>query len=128
MRIAKYAFNRMWQVGSGILAATIGIAASAMPAFLIVQADNQDAERQFRVLAENRFMVLENGLNQYANRLTAVRALFDSSVEPVTRNEFEAFTRPLLNENAAIVTLSWVPRISDAERAEHERKGISEGL
>ena len=47
-------------------------------------------------------MVLQNGLNEYVNRLKAVRALFDSSVEPVTRNEFEAFTRPLLLENAAI--------------------------
>jgi diguanylate cyclase len=128
MRIAKYAFNRMRQFGPGMLAATIGIAASAIPAFMIVQADDKDAERQFRVLAESRFVVLENGLNEYANRLTAVRALFDSSVEPVTRNEFEAFTRPLLNENAAIATLSWVPRITDAERAEHERKGVLEGL
>jgi diguanylate cyclase (GGDEF)-like protein len=128
MRIAKYAFNRMWEFGPGILAATIGIAASAIPAFMIVQVDNQDAERQFRVLAENRFMVLENGLNAYANRLTAVRALFDSSVEPVSRNEFEAFTRPLLNENAAIATLSWVPRVTNAERAEHERRGLLEGL
>ena len=128
MRIAKYAFKRMRQFGPGLLAATIGIAASVIPAFMIVQADNKDAERQFRVLADNRFMVLENGLNEYANRLTAVRALFDSSTESVTRNEFEAFTRPLLNENAAIATLSWVPRITDAERAEHERKGVLEGL
>ena len=41
-------------------------------------------------------MVLQNGLNEYVNRLKAVRALFDSSVDPVTRNEFEAFTQPLL--------------------------------
>ena len=128
IRNAKYAFNRMRPFGPGILAATVGIAASVIPAIMIIQADNQDAERQFRVLAENRFMVLENGLNQYANRLTAVRALFDSSVEPVTRNEFEAFTRPLLNENAAIATLSWVPRVANAERAEHERRGVLEGL
>ena len=128
MRIAKHAFGRMWQFGPGILAATIGVAASIIPAIMIVQADNQDAQRQFHVLAENRFMVLENGLNEYANRLTAVRALFDSSVEPVTRNEFDAFTRPLLNQNAAIATLSWVPRITDAERAEHERRGVLEGL
>ncbi|MGA8612540.1 MAG: EAL domain-containing protein [Xanthobacteraceae bacterium] len=128
MRVAKHAFIHVREFGPGVLAAMIGIAASVIPAFLIIQADNQDAERQFRVLAENHFMVLQNGLNDYVNRLKAVRALFDSSVEPVTRNEFEAFTRPLLSENAAFATLSWVPRIADLERAEHERMGVREGL
>jgi diguanylate cyclase len=128
MRIAKHGLTHVREFGPGILAAVIGIAASVIPAFLIIQADNQDAERQFRVLAENQFMVLQSGLNEYVNRLKAVRALFDSSVEPVTRNGFEAFTRPLLSENAAIATLSWVPRILDSERAEHERLGVREGL
>jgi diguanylate cyclase (GGDEF)-like protein len=128
MRIAKHAMTHVREFGPGILAAVIGIAASVIPAFLIIQADNQDAERQFRVLAENHFMILQNGLNDYVNRLKAVRALFDSSVEPVTRNGFEAFTRPLLSENAAIATLSWVPRIAGADRAEHERTGVREGL
>src|SRR5580700_7186343 len=128
MRIAKHALIHVREFGPGVLAAVIGIAASIIPAFLIIQADNQDAERQFRVLAENQFMVLQNGLNEYVNRLKAVRALFDSSVEPVTRNGFDAFTRPLLSENAAIATLSWVPRIAGSERAEHERTGVREGL
>ena len=56
-------------------------------------------------------MVMQNGLNEYVNRLRAVRALFDSSEGQVSRNSFEAFTRPLLQENAGIATLSWVPRV-----------------
>ncbi len=128
MRIAKHAWIQAREFGPGVLAAVIGVAASVIPAFLIIQADNQDAERQFRVLAENNFMVLQNGLNEYVNRLKAVRALFDSSVEPVTRNGFDAFTRPLLNENTAIATLSWVPRIFDSERAAHEQMGVRDGL
>ena len=47
-----------------------------------------------------------------------MRALFDSSVDPVWRDEFEAFARPLLRENAAIATLSWVPRVLNSERAQ----------
>jgi diguanylate cyclase (GGDEF)-like protein len=128
MRIARHALIHIRDFGPGILAAVIGIAASVIPAFLIIQADNHYAERQFRAVSENQFMVLQNGLNEYVNRLKAVRALFDSSVEPVTRNGFEAFTRPLLSENAAIATLSWVPRIAGSERAEHERMGVQEGL
>ena len=48
--------------------------------------------------------------------------------EPVTRNEFEAFTRPLLADNSAIATLSWVPRVLNSERAQHERAAVSQGL
>jgi diguanylate cyclase (GGDEF)-like protein len=90
--------------------------------------DDSDAERQFSVLAENHFMVLQNGVNEYVNRLKAVRALFDSSADAVTRSEFDAFTRPLIQENAAIATLSWVPRITREDRATHERQAASEGL
>ncbi|MGA2943350.1 MAG: EAL domain-containing protein [Xanthobacteraceae bacterium] len=111
-----------------ILAATIGIAASLTAAGVIVQRDNTDAERQFHVLAENHFMVLQTGLNEYVNRLHAVRALFESSAEPVTRDEFEAFTQPILADNSAIVTLSWVPRLPNSERAEHEREAVLQGL
>ena len=111
-----------------ILAATIGIAASLTAAGVIVQRDNTDAERQFHVLAENHFMVLQTGLNEYVNRLHAVRALFDSSAELVTRDEFEAFTQPILADNSAIVTLSWVPRLPNSERAEHEREAVLQGL
>jgi len=111
-----------------ILAGIVGISISLVSAGLIVQRDDQEAALQFRVTAENHFMVLQNGLNEYVNRLHAVRALFDSSEDAVTRNEFDAFTQPLLVEDTAIVTLSWVPRVLNSERAEHERSGVRQGL
>jgi diguanylate cyclase len=128
MQFLKTTGNNLRQFLPCILAATIGIAASVISAAVIVQRDNNDAERQFHVLAENHFMVLQNGINEYVNRLHAVRALFDSSAEPVTRNEFDAFTRPILVDNSAIVTLSWVPRVLNSERAEHERAAVAQGL
>ncbi len=111
-----------------ILAAVIGVGVSSTAADMTARRETKQAELQFNVIAENHFMVVQNGLNEYVNRLRAVRALFDSSEKPVTRNEFEAFTRPLLLENAAIATLSWVPRVFDFERAEHERAGVEQGL
>ncbi|HUD88183.1 MAG TPA: diguanylate cyclase, partial [Xanthobacteraceae bacterium] len=128
MAFVKLASSKLRKFLPCIVAATIGIAATVTSAAVIVQRDDKDAERQFRVLAENHFMVLQNGLNEYVNRLQAVRALFDSSDDPVTRNEFESFAQPLLRENAAIVTLSWVPRVLNSERAKHEREGVLQGL
>ncbi len=128
MQRVTQAFNKIRQFAPCIVAAAVGIAVTVIATAVIVQRDDGDAERQFGVLAENHFLVLQNGLNEYVNRLKAVRALFDSSVDPVTRTEFDAFTRPLLRENAAIATLSWVPRILNSERAVHERDGVLQGL
>jgi diguanylate cyclase len=128
MRFVKQALNQLQQYLPCILVATVGIAVSMTAGGMTAYREIQNAELQFDVVAENHFMVLQNGLNGYANRLHAVRALFDSSIEPVTRNEFEAFTRPLLAEDSAIATLSWVPRVLNSERTQHERMAASQGL
>jgi diguanylate cyclase len=128
MQFATQVFSKLRQYLPCIVAGAVGILVTLSATIVIVLRDDNDAERQFNVLAENHFMVLQNGLNEYVNRLEAVRALFDSSVDPIRRNEFEAFTRPLLRENGVIATLSWVPRVLNSERAQHEREGKLEGV
>jgi diguanylate cyclase (GGDEF)-like protein len=128
MHLMMGVFGKLRQFVPCIVAAAIGISVTAAATAVIVVRDDSDAERQFNVIAENHFMVLQNGLNEYVGRLRAVRAFFDSSDDGVARNEFAAFTRPLLLENAAIATLSWVPRVLDYDRAAHERAGVLQGL
>jgi diguanylate cyclase len=111
-----------------IIAATIGIGVSVAAAGMTANRESRNAEQQFNVTAENNFMVVQNGVNEYVNKLRAVRALFDSSDASVSRNAFAAFTQPLLLENAAISTLSWVPRVLNSERAEFEREAVRQGL
>jgi diguanylate cyclase len=111
-----------------ILAAALGAGLSAAAAGITARFEARHAASQFEVLAENHFMILQNGLNQYLDSLEAVRALFDSSDVPVSRNSFESFTRPLLLEDAAIATLSWVPRVKNSDRAAHEREGALGGV
>ena len=89
--------------------------------------DDRNAKLQFDGIAENHFMVLQTELNEYVSKLWTVRALFDS-VGSVTRDQFETFTRPLLLENSAIANLSWVPRVLNSERTEHEQAGALQGL
>jgi diguanylate cyclase (GGDEF)-like protein len=111
-----------------ILAGAVGIGVSVMAAGLTANRESRSAEQQFNATAENNFMILQNGVNEYVNKLRAVRAFFDSSEAPVSRDAFETFTRPLLVENAAISTLSWVPRVLNSERAEFEREGVQQGI
>src|ERR1700734_1991103 len=108
MHLVTRVFGKLRQFVPCIVAAAIGVTVTVTAASVMVRRDDNDAERQFDVLAENHFMVLQNGLNGYVNKLEAVRALFDSSEDPVKRNEFVAFTQPLLRENAAIATVSWM--------------------
>ena len=111
-----------------VLAAIVGIGVSVTAGGMTEMRDKRNAELQFGVIAENHVMVLQNGLNEYVGKLRTVLALFDSSLDPITRNQFEAFTRPLLLENSAIANLSWVPRVLSSERTEHERVAALQGL
>jgi diguanylate cyclase len=128
MQFIKQASSILSSFMPCILVGAAGIGMSLTAASLSESHESQHAELQFQVIAENHFMVIQNGLNEYVNRLRAMRALFDSTEDRVTRHEFETFARPLLLQNSAIVTLSWVPRMPQSERAEHERAGSAEGI
>ena len=62
------------------------------------------------------------------DKLYAVRALFDSSSEPITRAAFESFGNSLLAGHAAILNIGWIPRIRNEDRAAHERAAAHDGL
>jgi diguanylate cyclase len=127
MDVAQYG-SKLRPFLSCILAAALGVGLSVAAAGSAWRFEARHSASQFEVLAENHFMILQNGLNQYLDTLGAVRALFDSSDVPVSRSSFEAFTRPLLLEDAAIATLSWVPRVKNSDRAAHEREGVIGGV
>jgi diguanylate cyclase len=128
MPVSTRIFGKFRAFGPSLLAAAVGIAMSVAAAGLTASHENKLAEERFQAVAENHFVVVQNGLNEYVNRLRAVRALFDSYEGAVSRSAFEAFTRPLLQENGGIATLSWVPRVLGPQRAELEREAARDGL
>jgi diguanylate cyclase (GGDEF)-like protein len=111
-----------------LTAAGLGVAVSIAAWFVVALWEDRHAKLEFDAIAENHFMVLQSGLNEYLHKLRALRALFDSSDGQVTRGEFETFAGAFLQYNSAIQTLSWVPRVLRAERAAHELAASHEGL
>jgi len=111
-----------------VVTATLGIALSVVSAFMVSLSEDRYSKSAFSSVAENYSMILQKGVNEYLTKLVALRSLFDSSEDRVTRGEFEAFTRPVLKSNSAIQTLSWVPRLLRSERAEHELAAVAEGF
>ena len=110
------------------MAAAVGVALSVAAGFLVSRSENRHADLEFNSIAENHYLVLQNGLNEYLNKLLTLRALFDSSDDQVTRKEFEAFARPHLQFSSAIQTLSWIPRVRRDDRAAYEFAAARDGL
>ncbi len=109
-------------------AATIGLTLSTAVGLLVSRWEDRHADLEFNAVAENNYLVLQNGINEYFNKLLTLRALFDSSDVGVTRKEFEAFARSHLQAGSAIQTLSWIPRVRRDERAAYELAAAHDGL
>jgi CHASE1-domain containing sensor protein len=87
------------------MAALIGIAFTISAGSVLSIWENRHAILEFNAIAENHYMVLQNGLNKYLNKLLTLRALFDASDDPVSRKEFEAFARHHLQSSFALAKL-----------------------
>jgi len=111
-----------------LMASAIGVALSIGGGLLVSQWEDRVAIREFQSVAENQFGILQNGINQYLSRLVALRALFESSRDEVSRRQFEIFAERTLRDQTAIQSVSWIPRVSHAERAARERSAIDDGI
>src|SRR3984893_5889525 len=117
-----------WRFLPTILAALIGVTLSVTAGFIVFLWEDPHGTLEFNAIAENHYMVLQNGLNEYLNKLLTLRALFDSSDDQVSRQEFQAFVRPHLQYSSAIQTLSWIPRVERDQRAAYEVAAARDGL
>jgi CHASE1-domain containing sensor protein len=106
----------------------VGVSASIAVWYLMVAAENRTFEQAFAGRADNQSIVLQNGIDDYWDRLYAVRALFDSSNQAVPREEFESFSNSLLAGRMAILNIGWIPRVRREERVAHELAAANDGL
>jgi diguanylate cyclase (GGDEF)-like protein len=105
-----------------------GIGLSVSTWRIVADLEDRDANREFKVRASNHATVLQRGLDEYLSKLVAIRALFDGSRAPVDREEFATFATAITVNQTAIHNLSWVPRVTGAERKTHELAAVGEGL
>jgi diguanylate cyclase len=110
------------------IAAVIGITLSIGAGLFVSQWEDRVGIQEFRSVAENQAGILQSGINQYLSRLVALRALFESSRDEVSRKQFEIFAERILRGQTAIQSVSWVPRVPHAERAARERAAIDDGI
>jgi CHASE1-domain containing sensor protein len=106
----------------------VGVAVSISGWYLAVGSENRAFELEFAGRAGNQPIILKNGVGDYWDKLYAVRALFDSSDNPITREEFERFSNSLLDGHPAILNIAWIPRVTREERAAHELAAAHDGI
>jgi diguanylate cyclase (GGDEF)-like protein len=124
--VAGWLGDARW-FGPAVTAAVIGFALSAFAWLAVAAWEDRVAKQDFRQSAGEGAQALQTGLDDYLQKLVALRAFFNGS-QSVTRNEFNIFTKDLLDERNAILSFSWIPRITREWRVDHELEGLREGI
>jgi diguanylate cyclase (GGDEF)-like protein len=111
-----------------LVAAIVGFLLSLAAAWAVGQWEERIAKVEFEGVAETQAVVMQNGMNEYVSRLRALRTLFESANEEITRSEFETFSGRLFEQHPGILRVGWIPRIRRKERAEFEAAAIGDGI
>ena len=111
-----------------IIAAGIGLLVTFAASYAVGRWENRVASAEFVGAAKNQATLLQNGINEYRQRLMALRALFESFNEAITRSEFEFFSDRLFAEHPGILRINWIPRVKRRQRIEFENSARSDGI
>lgn len=101
--------------------ASIGVAITWLAASFYTYHNDEEAHTNFVWAANERFLTVKNGIEARVQSLEDIASLYAAS-EYVSREEFRAFTQPILARQSGTQALEWVPRISLEQRSEFELK------
>ena len=109
-----------------VVVAASGFALSFVGWQLAHEREDRIARQEFDARANDHFLALQSGIDQYINDMLALRASFQT-FQP-DRAQFQSFAEQLFENKNAMLAASWSPRVTRDERAEHERKAVEDGL
>ncbi|WP_245477634.1 bifunctional diguanylate cyclase/phosphodiesterase [Bradyrhizobium guangxiense] len=108
-------------VGVGLLFSVVGAAA-------VARWEDRVNRIEFENAAETEAIVMQNGMGEYISRLVALRTLFESTNDEVTRSEFETFSARLFERHPGMLRIAWLPRVNRKERSDYEAAAIADGV
>ena len=111
-----------------LAAAGIGLLLSLIAAYAVGRWEQRVTRVEFEGVASTELIVMQNGVNEYLSRLGALRTLFESANDDVTRSEFEVFVGRLFENHSGILRVGWLPRVNRKERADYEAAAVSDGV
>src|SRR5580704_11215099 len=111
-----------------LVAAGIGLLLSLIAAYAVGRWEQRVAKAEFEGVAATELIVMQNGINEYLSRLVALRTLFESANEEITRSEFEVFSGRLLENHPGLLRVGWLPKVYATERDDYEAAAVNDGL
>jgi diguanylate cyclase (GGDEF)-like protein len=110
-----------------LVVAVAGLIVSASAWFAVSHWENQLAAVDLRSRASAHDLALQSGINAYLRKVSGLRALFESS-QHVSRAAFDVFAKRIMDDQNAILGMSWVPRVPQDQRLAHERAAALDGI
>ncbi|MGE8188180.1 sensor domain-containing diguanylate cyclase [Pseudomonas sp. NPDC086278] len=107
-----------------LLVLLVGGILTGLLAWSTLDVFHHQLRQRFQLLASERYSRIEERFEDQEQRLDGLRRFFANS-DSVSRKEFDGYTKPLLLRTQAY---SFAPRVTNAERAQFERKVQAEGL
>ena len=103
-----------------LVVALAGLIVSASAWFAVSHRENQQAAVELSLRANGHALALQSGINSYLRKLSGLRALFEAS-DHVSRGQFNVFSKRIMDDQNAILGMSWIPRVTRDQRITHER-------
>ncbi len=111
-----------------LIAACLGTVLSLVGTVAVGRWENRLARAELEGVAEAQAILIQNGLNEYVRRLTALRTRFETANDDITRSEYQTFSARLFEAHPGITRIAWLPRIYRKERGEYEAAAITDGV
>ncbi len=106
-------------VGASLLASAVVFAS-------VVRLEQQNLEAEFNAAAASDLSQLDARLEEVVSRLTGTRQ-FMQSATTINRRQFDSYVSGL-GPIPGLHAFEWLPRVTGAERAEHEALGRADGF
>jgi diguanylate cyclase (GGDEF)-like protein len=109
-----------------LVVALAGLIVSASAWFAVSHWENQVAALDLSSRANGHALALQSGINSNLRKVSGVRALFEAS-DHVSRGQFNVFSKRIMDNQNAILAMSWIPRVTGDQRMTHERMAALDG-
>jgi diguanylate cyclase (GGDEF)-like protein len=110
-----------------VAAACLGLVVAVAAWFAVSVWEERLARAKLTAIAGDYASVLQNGIDDFLGKITALRAFYDASVE-VDVAEFALFTSQINRGTGDLMRLVWCPRVTRGQRADFEREQREHGL
>jgi len=104
-----------------------GLLTTGVLFFLVHDYEDNKIEGEFRRLSSDRFEIFTTKLTDILQTSQDTRAFFNASIK-VERQEFRLFTEGILKRDLSIVSMDWLPIVTNDKRAEFEEFVRNEGF